>query len=95
MVKVAVRLMASVDAPLNGPQKTAYDRLLKTLPNQGKWCVLLPLSQRADGVWHAQGWTEGNAKFGKKPELLTWLYDANFGLRLNDTAEVQLGETTE
>jgi CRISPR-associated endonuclease/helicase Cas3 len=95
MVKVAVRLLASVDAPLNEPQKTAYDRLLQTLPNKGKWCVLLPLSQRADGVWHAQGWTAGNEQTGINPELLTWLYDANFGLRLNDTAEAQLGETTE
>lgn len=95
MVKVAARLLASVDAPESEPKKTAYERLFKTLPNQGKWCVLLPFSQRADRVWHAQGWTAGNEKFGKKPELLTWLYDANFGLRLNDTAETQLGETTE
>jgi CRISPR-associated endonuclease/helicase Cas3 len=95
MVKVAVRLLASVEAPRNEPQKSAYERLLKTLPNQGKWCVLLPLSQRADRMWHAQGWTAGNEKFGKKPKLLTWLYDEKFGLCLNDTAEVQLGETTE
>lgn len=95
MVKVAARLLSSVGAPLNEPQKTSYDRLLRTLPNEGKWCVLLPLSQSADGVWHAQGWAAGNEKSGKKPELLTWLYDANFGLRLNETAEAQLGKTTE
>lgn len=92
MVKVAARLLARVDAPSNEPQKTAYSRLLQTLPSQGKWCVLLPLSQREDGVWQGQGWTAGNEKSGKKPELLTWLYDADFGLRV---AEIQHGETTE
>lgn len=92
MVKVAARLLSSVDAPLDGQQKAAYGRLLQTLPSQGKWCVLLPLSQRADGVWQGQGWTAGNEKSGKKPELLTWLYDADFGLRV---AETQHGETAE
>jgi len=92
MVKVAARLLARVDVPLDEQQKLAYGRLQQTLPSQGKWCVLLPLSQRADGVWQGQGWTAGNEKTGKKPELLTWLYDAEFGLR---AAEVQHGETTE
>ncbi|NMM36357.1 MAG: CRISPR-associated helicase Cas3' [Glaciimonas sp.] len=82
MVKVAARWLATVDAPSDGQQKAAYGRLLQTLPSQGKWCVLLPLSQRADGVWQGQGWTAGNEKKGEKPELLTWLYDADFGLRL-------------
>jgi CRISPR-associated endonuclease/helicase Cas3 len=92
MVKVAARLLASVDAPLDGQKKASYGRLQQTLPSQGKWCVLLPLSQRADGVWQGQGWTAANVKSGKKPELLTWLYDADFGLRV---AEVQHGETAE
>lgn len=92
MVKVAARLLARVDAPSDEPRKTAHDRLLRTLPSQGKWCVLLPLSQRPDGVWQGRGWTAVNEKYGKKPELLTWLYDADFGLRV---AETQHGETTE
>lgn len=92
MVKVAARLLASADAPSGEPQKTAYVRLLQTLPSQGKWCVLLLLSQRTDGMWQGQGWTAGNEKSGKKPELLTWLYDADFGLRV---AETQHGETPE
>ncbi|MGV8892486.1 MAG: CRISPR-associated helicase Cas3' [Burkholderiaceae bacterium] len=85
MVKVAARLLAKVDAPLDAEQKVAYNRLLQTLPSQGKWCVLLPLSQRADGVWEGQGLTAGNEKSRKKPELLTWLYDADFGLRLKES----------
>lgn len=92
MVKVAARLLASVDAPPDPIQKMAYANLQQTLPSQGKWCVLLPLAQREDGVWVGQGWTAGNEKLGKKPELLTWLYDADFGLRV---AEPQEGVATE
>lgn len=92
MVKVATRLLARVDAPSDPTQKAAYVYLQQTLPSQGKWCVLLPLVQRADGVWEGQAWTAGNEKSGKKPELLTWLYDADFGLRV---AEPQEGAATE
>ena len=92
MVKVAARLLARVDAPLDAMQKTAYLHLQQTLPSQGKWCVLLPLTQRTDGVWEGQAWTAGNEKSGKEPELLTWLYDADFGLRM---AEPQEGVATE
>lgn len=92
MVKVAARLLAKVDAPSDAMKKTAYLHLQQTLPSQGKWCVLLPLTQRTDGVWEGQAWTAGNEKTGKKPELLTWLYDMNFGLRV---AEPQEGAATE
>jgi len=85
MVKVAARLLARVDAPSDTMQKTAYVHLQQTLPSQGKWCVLLPLTQRVDGVWEGQAWTAGNEKSGKKPELLTWLYDADFGLRVKES----------
>ena len=92
MVKVATRLLASVDVPSEALQKAAYTHTQQTLPNQGKWCVLLPLTQRPDGVWEGQAWTAGNEKTGEKPELLTWLYDADFGLRL---ATPQEGAETE
>ena len=85
MVKVATRLLARVDAPSDPTQEAAYLHLQQTLPNQGKWCVLLPLIRRADGVWEGQAWTTENEKTGKKPELLTWLYDANFGLRVKES----------
>lgn len=92
MVKVAARLLARVDVPTDPMQKMAYTNLQQTLPSQGKWCVLLPLSQNKDGVWEGQAWTAGNEKSGKKPELVTWLYDADFGLRV---AEPQEGVATE
>lgn len=82
MAKVAARLLAKVDAPSDVIQKIAYVNLQQSLPSQGKWCMLLPLTQRADGAWEGEAWTAGNEKSGKKPELLTWLYDANFGLRV-------------
>jgi CRISPR-associated endonuclease/helicase Cas3 len=82
MVKVATRLLAKVDAPSDAIQKMAYVHLQQSLPSQGQWCMLLPLTQRAESVWEGQAWTAGNEKSGKKPELLTWLYDANFGLRV-------------
>ncbi|MFZ5503083.1 MAG: CRISPR-associated helicase Cas3' [Pseudomonadota bacterium] len=87
MVKVATRLLARVDVPSEAMQQAAYAQLQQTLPNQGKWCVLLPLTQRQDGMWQGQAWTAGNEKTGKKPELQTWLYDADFGLRLATTQE--------
>jgi CRISPR-associated endonuclease/helicase Cas3 len=92
MVKVAARLLARIDEPSDPMQKSAYVHLQQTLPNQGKWCVLLPLTQRANEVWEGQAWTAGNEKSGKIPELLTWLYDADFGLRV---AVSQDGAATE
>ncbi|QFY41331.1 CRISPR-associated helicase Cas3' [Candidatus Methylospira mobilis] len=92
MVKVAARWLAKVDPPADEKQKAAYLHLQQTLPSQGKWCVLLPLTQRADGVWEGQAWTAGKEKSEKKPELLSWLYDTDFGLRL---AEAQNGEAEE
>lgn len=92
MVKVATRLLARVDAPSDTMKKMAYTHLKQTLPSQGKWCEMLALSQRLDGVWEGQAWTAGNEKSGKQPELLTWLYDVDFGLRM---ATPQEGAVTE
>jgi CRISPR-associated endonuclease/helicase Cas3 len=85
MVKVPARWLASVDAPSDPMQEAAYIHLQQTLPSQGKWCRLLPLSQCSDGTWEGRAWTAGNEKSGKKPELLTWIYDADFGLRVKES----------
>jgi CRISPR-associated endonuclease/helicase Cas3 len=90
MVKVAARLLARVDMPSEAMQKAAYEHLQQTLPSQGKWCVLLPLTQRADGSWEGQAWTAGNEKTGKKSELQTWLYDADFGLRTDKSDAIEI-----
>lgn len=90
MVKVTTRLLASVDVPTDAVQQAAYIHTQQTLPNQGKWCVLLPLTQGEDGVWQGQAWTAGNEKIGKRPELLTWVYDADFGLRMKESDAIEI-----
>ncbi|MHB1655768.1 MAG: CRISPR-associated helicase Cas3' [Burkholderiales bacterium] len=90
MVKMAVRWLAQVSVPSDALQKAAYLHLQQTLPSQGKWCALLMLSQRVDGVWEGQAWTAGNEKAGKKPELLTWFYDADFGLRAKESDAISI-----
>ena len=89
MVKVAARLLASSEVPTDAVQADAYRRLQQTLPSQGQWCVLLALTLGKDGLWRGQGLTAGNESLGKAQEQLTWLYDANFGLRV---AQLQNGE---
>jgi CRISPR-associated endonuclease/helicase Cas3 len=90
MVKVTARLMSMVDAPSDPLKKMAYVNLQQTLPSQGKWCVLLPLSQNEDGVWEGQAWTAGNEKLRKKPELVTWLYDADFGFLMKESDAINI-----
>ncbi len=82
MVKVAVRWISRVDMPDDPAQAAEYERLQRTLPSEGKWSVLLPLTLVGDGVWQGAAWTAGDEKRGRKPELLTWLYDKKFGLRV-------------
>lgn len=82
MVKMAARRIAMIDAPSDPAQKEAYARLQASLPAQGKWCLLLPLTRRADGVWQGRAWTAKNETANTEAELLTWLYDADFGLRV-------------
>jgi CRISPR-associated endonuclease/helicase Cas3 len=92
MVKVASRSLNTVDAPTDALQNVAYLNLQQTLPSQGKWCVLLALSQLKDGLWQGQALTAGNEATGEKPKRLKWLYDSDFGLRLS---EFQNGEIQE
>lgn len=91
MVKVAARWISRVDVPGDSSQAAEYVRLQRTLPSEGKWSVLLPLAHVGDGVWQGEAWTAGDEKKGRKPELLSWLYDEKFGLRL---AEAQRTEKT-
>lgn len=85
MVKVPARWLESAEAPSDPMQEAAYIHLQQALPSRGKWCRLLPLSQRSDGTWEGRAWTAGNEKSGKKPELLTWIYDADSGLRVKES----------
>lgn len=82
MVKVAARSMKTESVPLEADKSAAFARLKQTLPSQGKWCFLLALSPNAEGTWEATALTAGGGRSGAPPELVTWLYDADFGLRI-------------
>ena len=82
MVKIAARWMKTESAPLDADRSAAFAQLKQTLPSQGKWCFLLALSPNADGTWQAVASTAGGGRSGAAPELITWLYDADFGLRI-------------
>ncbi|SFU27249.1 CRISPR-associated helicase/endonuclease Cas3 [Pseudoduganella namucuonensis] len=85
MVKIAARLLEQPELPAEAQRLSQYQALLQTLPAQGKWSTLLPLSPNGDGTWQASAWSQGDAKRRKPPELLTWLYDSKFGFRLART----------
>lgn len=83
IVKVNAQALAQVEVPADARQAASYLALKKTLPSEGEWCVLLPLTQDSDGVWHGQAWTGEDRSEGR--QLQHWLYDANFGLRLKES----------
>lgn len=85
MVKIAARWMKTEFVPSEPDKSAAFARLKQTLPSQGKWCFLLTLSQGRNGIWQGVASTAGGGRSGAAPELLTWLYDADFGLRTADS----------
>lgn len=89
MVKIATRLIREEESPADADQRVEFLRLKQTLPSQGKWCRLLPLAQGDDGGWRGQAWTAGRARPLAKPTLVTWLYDADFGLRMTASDAVE------
>ncbi|MBE0439163.1 MAG: CRISPR-associated helicase Cas3' [Gammaproteobacteria bacterium] len=78
-VKIAERLIAKVKLPATDNQLAEYDRVLETLPDKGKWSLLLALEQSSTGCWLAQAWTSDQ---NKAAQLLTWEYSANTGLQM-------------
>lgn len=84
MVKVPAWQLERADAPSAAAAQLEYERVQQTLPGEGKYCVLLALTQQADGRWQGQAWTAPDDKRGVKAEQKTWLYDLQFGLRLKE-----------
>jgi CRISPR-associated endonuclease/helicase Cas3 len=85
-VRVAERLIARAAEPSSPVRKTAVEQLLQTLPNKGRWSVLLALDETPQG-WVGEAW---NAPTGKKAErLLSWAYDSHMGLRQIDATAMQ------
>lgn len=85
-VRVAERLIARVAEPSSPMRKAAVEQLLQTLPNKGRWSVLVPLNQTSRG-WVAEAWS---APTGHNAErLLSWVYDSHMGLRQIDGTTTQ------
>ncbi|MCL5974966.1 MAG: CRISPR-associated helicase Cas3' [Gammaproteobacteria bacterium] len=78
-VKIAERLIDKVKLPASDNQLAEYERVLETLPDKGKWSLLLPLEQSSTGCWLAQAWTSDQ---NKAAQLLKWEYSANTGLQM-------------
>ncbi|MFK5284010.1 hypothetical protein ACI3PL_30975, partial [Lacticaseibacillus paracasei] len=76
-VRIAERLIEQAEIPTD--QQDEYQRVLETLPGQGKWSILLPLNENDHGIFVAHAW---NQKSKYRPaSLQAWQYDADFGLR--------------
>lgn len=90
-VRIAERLMATAKLPLNDAMLEEYERTLESLPDKGKWSVLLPLQRNEEGKWLAQAWTKENEY--QPAQLLTWQYDTVAGLQLFKESMNKEGDT--
>lgn len=84
-VKIAEWWMAKPFLPTDNERLAEYQRTLETLPDKGRWSILLPLEKDQNGIWYAQAWTLGTAE--KPAKLLKWQYNTNTGLQLVETNE--------
>ena len=83
-VRVPERLIAQLhEDPLPAREKVITETLL-SLPNKGKWCVLLPLQQTGGG-WIGEAWSAAGKK--EAPVLRRWKYDKTSGLAEADTSD--------
>jgi CRISPR-associated endonuclease/helicase Cas3 len=85
-VRVAERLIARAAEPSSPARKTAVEQLLQTLPNKGRWSVLLPLDETPRG-WVGDAWSAPTSY--KAERLLKWVYDPLTGLRQIDVTATQ------
>ena len=78
-VRVATRLIARPVEPDSFARQAELQRVMDSLPDKGKWSVLLPLEQ-IDGAFIGAAWA---AAQGRNPERCqTWAYDDRAGLRV-------------
>jgi len=76
-IRVPERLIAEAVPPGDPRCLQAWEEAKLTLPDQGKWSVLLPLAEANQG-W--VGEALGRRGDGAALELRQWVYDAGFGL---------------
>ena len=82
-LRVAERLIAATASESDVGRQATLDATLAELPAQGRWTVLLPMTETAQG-WVGQALAA--ARKGQAPRRLTWCYEAERGLRLIDPA---------
>ena len=88
-VRVPERLIARRhEDSLPAREKVVAETLL-SLPNKGRWCVLLPLRQTAGG-WIGEAWTAAGKRDASV--LRSWVYDKASGLAEADTSDALLDE---
>jgi CRISPR-associated endonuclease/helicase Cas3 len=85
-IRVPERLISRTAEPSAPVRRTAIEQLLQTLPNKGRWSVLLPLEKTPQG-WIGTAWSAPARQ--KAEQLLTWVYDSQMGLRQIAAAALQ------
>jgi len=84
-VRVAQRLIAERVEPSSPARKAALEELLPTLPNKGRWSVLLALDETPRG-WVGQACSQPLRD--RPAQKLKWSYDRHMGLRqVEESAE--------
>jgi CRISPR-associated endonuclease/helicase Cas3 len=83
-VRVATRLIARPVEPASLARQVELQRVMDSLPDKGKWSVLLPLEQ-IDGAFIGAAWAGPQ---GREPERQqAWAYDDRTGLRVRPAAQ--------
>lgn len=83
-VRVAERLMHEAVAPTDAVRRQEYERVLASLPDEGRWSLLLAMESAHGDTW--VGWAVPPApRGGAVPKAQQWLYDDRLGLRRADT----------
>lgn len=88
-VRVATRLIAKTAEPSSPGRQATLQRTLESLPDKGKWSVLLPMEYTHDGYVG----TALSAPRGKQAERSqAWLYDERTGLRAQVATQLLVTE---
>ena len=78
-LRMSERSIAETATDADVQRQAAIEATLTELPAQGRWTVLLPLTETAQG-WVGEAMAA--ARNGQAPRRLAWRYDAQCGLRL-------------
>ena len=80
-VRIASRLIATPAEPATPARRAEMQRVLDSLPDKGKWSVLLPMDAMDAALGVFSGAASGLAQGNKPLRCETWTYDDRLGLR--------------